>query len=36
MPALGEDGRFVRNKGININIIIFTIKKYSIAFYYIF
>ena len=36
MPPRGPDGRFVREEGLNINISIFTILKYLIAFAAIF
>ena len=36
MPPRGLDGRFVREEGLNINISIFTILKYLIAFAAIF
>ena len=36
MPPKGEDGKFVREEGLNINISIFTILKYLIVFAAIF
>ena len=36
MPPRGPDGRFVRKEVLNINISIFTILKYLIAFAAIF